>query len=266
MLLKSQNNELNLTAYILEQYWLKNPEPLLKYIDDDILWIGSTDAEYIHGKQNMQERLFKNITESPLVYLDEQEYEIAGQDTNSCLVVGRYRAYTKPESGIVLSEKQRITFYWFKKADKLCIKHIHLSNILHIQDDDEYFPTKAGKQSYEYMKSLVAKYSNELKITICDHNSVIKLIPACNIIYIKADHNYINIHLIYKTTPLHIRDNISSFYKKLPDNFIFISRSIIVNKDYIKSIYMQQITLQNNTKIKIPAARYKDIINLLRKE
>lgn len=77
---------LELTQYILEQYWQRNLEPLLSHIDDDILWIGSMDEEYLHGKQAMMKRIKENNNEMPLVYLDNQKYEIV-QNTGRCCVL-----------------------------------------------------------------------------------------------------------------------------------------------------------------------------------
>lgn len=81
-----------------------------------------------HGRQNNE-----NNEERPLVYLDDQQYEGLRSEANISVVVGRYRAFTKQDSGVILSEKQRVTFIWerVKKDDEaqLLITHIHISNI-----------------------------------------------------------------------------------------------------------------------------------------
>ena len=180
MIKKYCKKAMELTQYILEQYWQRNLEPLLSHIDDDILWIGSMDEEYLHGKQAMMKRIKENNNEMPLVYLDNQEYEIVQNTGRCCVVVGRYRAFTKPESGMLLSEKQRVTFVWEKDktedTEKLLIKHIHLSNILHIQDEDERFPTKAGKENYEYVMKIMAERSQNAVITVKDENHASRVI------------------------------------------------------------------------------------------
>lgn len=123
-----------LTQRIMEKYWLGDITLLLDYLSEDVLWIGSTNQEYIHGKDKMIERLNQNHEEMPHVYLDEQEYEAVYNDSKTCTVVGRYRAFTNPKQcGLALSEKQRFTFLWVKEKDKVLIKHIHLSNILKMQ-------------------------------------------------------------------------------------------------------------------------------------
>lgn len=63
-----------------------------------------------------------------------------------------------------------MTFVWekdkIKDNERLLIKHIHLSNILHIQDEDERFPTKAGKENYEYVMKIMAERSRNAVITV----------------------------------------------------------------------------------------------------
>lgn len=146
------NQTLELTQYILEQYWQRNIEPLLSYISDDIFWIGFMDEGYLHVKEAMVKRIQENIQEIPIVYLDEQEYKVVQDESNDCIIVGSYKAYTKLESKIIFSEKQRITFVWIKEKEKLLIKHIHLSNALHIQEYDERFPTARLKKLKNKMK------------------------------------------------------------------------------------------------------------------
>lgn len=107
-----------------------------------------------HGRQNNE-----NNEDRPLVYLDDQQYEGLRSEANISVVVGRYRAFTKQDSGVILSEKQRVTFIWerVKKDDEaqLLITHIHISNIFHTKDDDKLFlPRMAGKIMSMYRKLL----------------------------------------------------------------------------------------------------------------
>lgn len=263
MIKKYCKKAMELTQYILEQYWQRNLEPLLSHIDDDILWIGSMDEEYLHGKQAMMKRIKENNNEMPLVYLDNQEYEIVQNTGRCCVVVGRYRAFTKPESGMLLSEKQRVTFVWEKykteDIEKLLIKHIHLSNILHIQDEDERFPTKAGKENYEYVMKIMAERSQNAVITVKDENHASRVINYSDIMYIISDHNYIVIHLANELGTIKVRGNLSTFSEKLTDSFIQSGRSLCFNKNYVKILKGRNLEMIDGRQFGIPATAVKKV-------
>ncbi|MCI1722559.1 MAG: hypothetical protein LKM41_06995 [Lachnospiraceae bacterium] len=64
---KNRTQVMYLTQHILEEYWQSNLEPLKEHLHKDILWIGSTDEEYLHGEEAMLKRLSENNTEMPPV-------------------------------------------------------------------------------------------------------------------------------------------------------------------------------------------------------
>lgn len=51
MLLQQQVETIKLTQYIMEQFWQKNYEPLIEHANDNILWIGPLEDEYVYGKK-----------------------------------------------------------------------------------------------------------------------------------------------------------------------------------------------------------------------
>lgn len=265
MIKKYRLEAVALTQYILEQYWQGNLMPLVSHMHEDILWIGSMDEEYVHGKEDMIKRIKENNSEMPLVYLDNQEYEIVQNEGNTCVVAGRYRAYTKPESGMLLSEKQRVTFVWNKeKADdeeKLWIKHIHLSNVLHIQSEEERFPTRAGRENYEYVQRIMAERSADEVITVKDENLAKRVINYSDIMYIISDRNYIILYLANNQGKIRVRANLSAFVEKLPDGFVSVSRSYCVNCRYIKTLKKQELTMTDGEKFSVPAVSIKKILN-----
>ncbi len=270
MIKKYRRLVIELTQYILEQYWQKNPEPLMNHMHDEALWIGSMDEEYIHGKKLMEKRIYENSNEMPHVYLDNQEYEAVQNEGNTCVVAGRYRAYTKPDSGMLLSEKQRVTFVWEKikigNEEKFFIKHIHLSNILHIQSEDERFPTKAGKENYEYVKRIMAERSVNDVVTVKDENLVNRVINYSDIMYIVSDRNYIRLSLTHGQGSIKVRGNLSTFVEQLPAGFLRVSRSYCINKSYVKLIHGHMLVMIDGKEFQIPNPIRKQICVAINKK
>ncbi|MDR1224663.1 MAG: LytTR family transcriptional regulator DNA-binding domain-containing protein [Tannerella sp.] len=94
----------------------------------------------------------------------------------------------------------------------------------------------------------------------------IKIIPIEEIIYIKADGDYVSISTsegswLKEQTMKHTEDQLPA------DRFVRIHRSCIVNINHISRIERygekQQVVLHNNEKIKISATRYQTLRQLL---
>jgi len=103
------------------------------------------------------------------------------------------------------------------------------------------------------------------RITVRSGNKI-KIIPIENIIYIKADGDYISIHTAEGRW---LKEQTMSFTEvRLPtQSFVRIHRSYIVNIHQISRIERygekQLIVLHNNEKIKISAARYQLLRQIL---
>lgn len=88
----------------------------------------------------------------------------------------------------------------------------------------------------------------------------IKIIPVNEIMYIKAEGDYISIH---STEGNWLKEQTMKYSEEIlpPDNFIRIHRSYIINISFISRIERygerQQIILHNQEKIKISMARYQ---------
>lgn len=268
MIRKYAKQAVELTQYIVEEYWQKRPRTLIEHLHEDVLWIGSMDEEYLHGKAAMVQRIRESISEMPPVYLDAQEYEVVQREGAGCVVVGRYRAYTRPESGVLLSEKQRVTFVWEKASagqeSELLIRHIHLSNVLHIQEEDERFPTRAGKENYEYMMRIMAERSQGAVVTVKEVNGSSHIINYSDIMYLTSEKNYIHIYLSCNHEDIKIRSNLSTFSKMLPKLFLQPSRSFSINRNYVKSFDGRILTMIDGKEFRIPVIAVKKLREYLK--
>jgi hypothetical protein len=94
----------------------------------------------------------------------------------------------------------------------------------------------------------------------------IRFIPIENILYIKADGDYISIRTAEGS---HLKEQtMKEVEKGLPiDDFVRIHRSYIINIHHISRIERygerQQVVLHNNEKIKISAARYQTLKQIM---
>jgi len=110
------------------------------------------------------------------------------------------------------------------------------------------------------IQRLKTKYSNKVNISnkiVIKHNKQIKHIEFFKIIYIEAFGNYIKIYTINETiTSL---EKISFIEHRLPNSFIRIHKSFIINPIFISCFSKLDIIL--NEKIKLPiGCTYKQLI------
>lgn len=270
--MKKQNCDMlvNQTKLILQEYWQGNQTPLIQHLHPDILWIGSTDAEYTHGAKIMIQRMTENKMQMPPVYLDQQEYEVIDHKASSCLIVGRYRAYTKPDSGLFLSEKQRVSFYWVQEVhgDEVVflIKHIHLSNILKMQDEEERFPTKMGKENFRKLQIMMEERNLGEIITVKDTDRITRVLGFSEIMYIESERNYIKIYIAKGGKIIQVRENISHLKERLNNEFITISRSVIVNSRFISSVSNKTMIMTDQKEYQIPGKRMKQVKEQLKRK
>lgn len=78
-----------------------------------------------------------------------------------------------------------------------------------------------------------------------------------DILYVEAFLHYISIHT--KEKEYKIKENISSFEKKLTDDFFRIHRSYLVSLKYVVKIARNLVTLEGNTELPLARGKYEEI-------
>lgn len=257
MNVRMKQRALQLTEYVLQQFWMRNTKEVLKYFHEHIMWIGSMKSEYVFGKEAVKARIQEVTTNVPQVYMTNQQYSIVHTDANTCTVAGMYVAFTNPFSGQILSETQRVTFIWIVVKGELKIIHLHLSNTLHIQDEDENFPTRAGKETYEYLQKIIDKQSSSNNLVFRDTQKVEHVIARLDIRYLEAEKEYTLIHCTNKS--IRVTGTITKILKTLPEEFVQIHRSYVININHIKCINNCTVTLEDETVLHIPVKRFKEV-------
>ena len=92
----------------------------------------------------------------------------------------------------------------------------------------------------------------------------LKKINKNDVIYLKANGSYVNIFLKDESESLLFSMNLSYLAQFFPSNFYSISRSYVVNMNFIESIDSQRIKLKNIAElISIPDAKKTDLLKKL---
>jgi len=97
-------------------------------------------------------------------------------------------------------------------------------------------------------------------------NSKINLIPVSDVFYLASEGDYV---LIYTESEKFLKEQTMKYFEQhLPDNFLRVHRSIIVNTEKISRIELLEkqtysLFLKNGVKIRMSAAGYKKLRDLL---
>lgn len=253
---------IQLTRSLVEQFYGRNPGSFLPLLHPDVVWIGAADHQYFRGRENVAKQL-KLLTAAPPCKIGKVTFDFMILDVSTCMVTGQYLAETVPESGEILAAIQRVTFIWKKTENTFQIIHMHVSNPLEIQNTDESFPHRAGIQTYEYLQRILKKQrilTNPL--VLCGKNAETFFIQPEDILYIEA----VNINCIVhcnSRNPL-VCLPMARLIEQLPDYFVRIHRSYIVNPHHISEIHRCYVIIENGDRLPIPEKKYKEIRNLLK--
>lgn len=248
--------------FIWRHYVTRELDFVASCIDEQIMWIGPLEHQFVVGRDKMKEIL----SAEQEIYFNvlSSELELIAQDENSCVVAGRIEICTDESSGYVLKCKQRWTFVYKTAEKRPLITHLHVSESWDILDQDEIFPFRAAKQTYQYMQQLLRnKIGNFEKLAVYDTKRRLHFIMEQEIIYVEACN--MNCYLYCISGKILITKSISEFQKSLSNKFIRIHRSYLVNVDYITEMERFAVSLCEDIKIPIPEKKYVRIREQIQK-
>ncbi len=105
-----------------------------------------------------------------------------------------------------------------------------------------------------------SEMDNSLDHIFVNSNKRMIRIAFNDLLYVDSIKDYVRIHTVSET--IITKDKISSFVQKLPQNFLRIHRSYIINTKKITSLTSKDVVLLGGMEIPIGAS-YKEIIKLL---
>lgn len=229
---------------------------LMEYLDDNVIWYGPREGQYIVGKTRLLknlEKLNKNVKYS----VQSITSQLPSYSPTNYTVMVKCRLYIYYPDGRISKRTQHIVMIGQKCRDhggKVFWKcpFIHVSDV-------------RGKD-----EKLTEAYKSELaKLPSSEKNEVKRLVlPTDNYssVYIKEDSiKYIvggkgvmcTLHTFDEKHNIHLL--LKDMTKLLPDYYYRCHSSYIVNLYNVKAINSSFITMDDGTQIPIPVKRYKAI-------
>lgn len=158
----------------------------------------------------------------------------------------------------VLNDKC-ISIIYFTYADKFDLKifETHPYYILNV------------KKGYEQVTRILEELILYDKVSVQNYkyvsNSCINKILYDDILYFESDKKYINIYVKNEDAHRFI-GSLKAEKSRLPDNFIFVSQSYIVNIYYIKRMTLENVIMTNGKEIQVGRSFKDEIRKIIKYE
>ncbi len=210
-----------------------DPSVLIPFLHPDVSWVRSTDSQCITGKTSVSSAMSNfrfTLPASPI----SLSCQVMCSDSLSCTLLCTCAAERR--------RQHCITLVWRAEDNSPKIIHIHGS----------ISPAFASKTNADRIRSQPDAEPNLIFTGL--HSERYYLNPS-DILYVEADN--ICSRLICENRILHICQPISTVRELLPDCFLRIHRSFLVNVDHITSLRRYTVELQGGITLPVPEKKYK---------
>ena len=236
-------NAVNLTRDIICLRYDRKLDEIIKYMDENVVWIGPLGSQYVQGAENVREIL--SIEQEIPFVVTNAHYSLLYEDGQTAAVYGHYTASNTGVSHYLFTQEQRCTFIYRKTPAGLRVIFMHVSNPAdNLLGKNEDFPFAVGKKAYELVNQKIKENRKR--------SQRIRFKDVANGDY------YVNLNGV-----LYIEEMISDVEKELPENFLRIHRSYIVNMDYVIDCHRYQVNMVKDVQLPIPVKRYAEVFDQL---
>ena len=237
------------SVHIITEYYENRLQPFFDAIDDDLLWIGPAERQWMQGKENILNAFTQEEGRHHLTFrMSNISATPISCGTHACEIILTYLVYTYYPNGAMTVHDQRLHFTWRDKkvtgpdgkkhlVPKAAV--IHISNAFPYDDRDKIYPVH-----YDEMKvPTTLTPATGPRITISGSNHVCHFLAANSILYIETGSRspYTVFHTL--NGEFNSTESISKLEKKYSDIFLRVHASFMVNPLFVQSIRRFEITL-----------------------
>lgn len=251
---------MQITQECLARYWQLDPEYALSYCDDDIIWIGSVQSQFMEGKDAVTQDFYNSMKELKPCHLLEQEFFVAQNCGSACTVVGRYLTTTDDSVDYFLQVQQRCTFVWEQTGEGPKIKHIQISNPMGELKvaKGEVFVNTMGKMAKKYLMNHIRTLQDTKRLIVTDDQDVSHFLMLSEVVYAAA-HGRRCIIRTMSGQEIDGRISMTDFLAAAGERFISVHRSYAINSAYISRVQKYEAVMLDGSTIPIPVKKYKEV-------
>lgn len=229
---KNTQDIISLSQKIIKQLYTENPFYILSYASQSIVWVDTTNFACLTGYYQLQNFLQK-FEPVPTCIIQHLQYHLLPLDSGSVIVTGQYRLIHKTTARKRTDRTYQISIVWAYGELQPQLMYLHISAAMpRLKDSPTLLFSGRGSEMYR--------------------------LAVDDIIYIEAENIHCKLHGILKT--YHLNHSISQIEQQLPEQFLRVHRSYIINRTYVTRIYRYAAELCYQYSIPIPEKKYMKVL------
>ncbi|MCR5102376.1 MAG: LytTR family transcriptional regulator [Butyrivibrio sp.] len=253
------NSVVELSINIITDYYNNDLTKFFEYMDDDVLWIGPAERQWISGKQNLVDA-FANENNILTFKMGNISATFIQTSRTCCEIILKYLVLTNYPDGQVLQHNQRLQFTWVEKSVKdstdkqLRIKLLHISNSFPYDKRDNIYPIhyeSVADSNYE-----IAPSTSGPRLLVRDKSQSMHFLSVNTIMWIESYDNSTHTLIHMEDEDLVSIEALSVIASKNCPSLIRTHSSYMVNPLYVKKISRFQIEMTNGTVLPVPEKKY----------
>lgn len=257
----NQQQIADLSAELIMKYYDNDYMPFLNAMDDDALWYGPAEGQFLHGRENMIEA-WRSEEHALSFSLGNIEVMHTSAHSSFCDVMLSYHITTHYPDHHDITLYQRVLMTWCErmvtdeagnreKASRILLCHISNPHSKH--EEDTIYP-KNFHQIY-YSNASFRQNGDRIHFHGLDRSDY--FILSDTVVYIEAAHE--SRHSILHTVDgeaIEVLTSISALEKRYGHLFLRCHQSYLVNPIHIQRIRRFKLTLSSGVELPIPEKKY----------
>ena len=250
----------DLSAELIIKYYDNDYMPFLNAMDDDAMWYGPAEGQFLRGRENMIEAW--NAEEHNLKFsLGNMEIAHISSHPSFCNVMLSLHVTTHYPDHHNIVMNQRILLTWCERVfedenggkmrePRILVCHIANPHAKH--EDDVIYPNRLHEVWHQAAFEPV--HGRRIHFHGLDRSDYFFL--ADTIIRIEAAHGGKHSIVVTAENEVEVAATITALEKKYKKIFLRCQQSYLVNPDYITNIRRFRVTLSDGVELPIPEKKY----------
>lgn len=226
----SPNGLIRLTKSVVDWVYVGIPAPVLQYLHYDIVWINDRYGQYLYGYSAACHGIMTGACPGAGEVI-HHHYHVRTVRQDVAVVTGQFRAI--PAGGTAENADSHCTFIWSWSREEAKLLHVHISQVNLRQEGARQLLLRGEDGSSYYLSP------NE-------------------ILYVEARNIYCNVHC--SSQMISVSQSMKQVREILPDQFLKIHRSFIVNSRYVSRVYRYGLELADGVCLPVPEKQYMNVV------
>ncbi len=225
----SPSGLIRLTKLMVDWVYGGLPSLVLQYLHYDIVWVNDWYNEYLYGYSAVCRGIMagSGLEGGAVVH---HHYHVQAVKRDVAVVTGQFRTAGK---GGGSGADSHCTFIWSWSREEAKLLHVHISQV-NLQEQAGRQLLFRGEDGSSYYLS-----PNE-------------------ILYVEARNIYCSVHCSSRVIP--VSQSMKQVREILPEQFLKIHRSFIVNRRYVFRVYRYGLELVGGICLPVPEKQYMNVV------